>query len=105
MSFTVVERLDALWSGELVATKAQGRKIVLLREEDRVYAYLDKCAHLGLPVSDGSVEGGRLTCAMHGWCYDMRTGAGVNPKTARLIALPVKIVDGQVLVGMPEDAS
>lgn len=104
MAFTVVESLDALRDGALVAARAQGRKIVLLREGERVYAYLDRCAHQGLPISDGTVAAGRITCAMHGWCYDARTGAGVEPKGARLIALPVEIVDGRVRVGMPEDA-
>jgi nitrite reductase/ring-hydroxylating ferredoxin subunit len=52
-----------------------GEQIVLVREGDRVYALHDRCPHRGIPLSQGRREfPGMLTCAYHGWTYDVKTG-------------------------------
>ncbi len=58
-----------------VAIQLLGEKIVLVRDRGRVYALRDRCAHRGVPLSYGRSEfPGTLTCAYHGWTYDLRTG-------------------------------
>jgi len=52
-----------------------GERIVLVREGDRVYALHDRCPHRASPFSQGRREfPGMLTCAYHGWTYDVKTG-------------------------------
>src|SRR5256885_16001244 len=52
-----------------------GEQIVLVREGDRVYGLHDRCPHRGIPLSQGRREfPGMLTCAYHGWTYDVKTG-------------------------------
>ncbi|HLY11850.1 MAG TPA: Rieske (2Fe-2S) protein [Planctomycetota bacterium] len=75
-----------------------GRKLVLVRTQGAVSAFEDRCAHLGLPVSGGRLENGVLICPAHEWEYDPRTGAGVNPRTACLKRVPVRIEQDQILV-------
>lgn len=48
--------------------------IALFRAEGRIYAMEDRCAHADYPLSNGSVEGCVVTCAAHGWNFDVRTG-------------------------------
>ena len=80
-----VARVPAAWyvaatSGELKAAKPIARTVlgiplVLFRDGDgRASALLDRCPHRGVPLSLGRVEGGRLQCSYHGWCFD---GAGI----------------------------
>jgi phenylpropionate dioxygenase-like ring-hydroxylating dioxygenase large terminal subunit len=57
------------------AIKLCGEKIVLVRDQGRVYALHDRCPHRGVPLSAGRREfPGMLTCAYHGWTYDLATG-------------------------------
>lgn len=98
MALRKVMTLDELWSGELVGRIVDGKKIVLARLGDDVYAYEDRCAHLGLPLSDGSLDGAVLTCNAHHYQYDVRSGAGVNPASVCLQAYLVKIEGRDVLV-------
>lgn len=98
MALTRVAALDDLWSGELLACEADGRKLVLVRIADAVHAYEDRCAHLAFPLSRGELRGAVLTCAAHHWQYDVRTGCGINPASARLNRVPVTVRDGQILV-------
>lgn len=98
MTFMRVAAMEELWSGELKGCVVEGRKVLLVRSGEVVTAYEDRCAHLGVPLSKGRLEGDVLTCSAHEWQYDARTGRGINPSTACLKAFPVKIDQGQVWV-------
>lgn len=52
-------------------------RLVLFRSDSSLVALRDLCIHRGTALSLGWVEGGRLTCAYHGWQYDM-TGTCVR---------------------------
>jgi nitrite reductase/ring-hydroxylating ferredoxin subunit len=76
---------------------AGGREIVVFRSEGRVYALANACPHEGNPLVDGEVLGGTLTCAYHGWRFDLETGAclaGEEPASS----YPVEERDGGVWV-------
>lgn len=95
---TRVELPDAeLWEGELRAIGG----VVLVRTGGAVHAYRDRCAHLGQPLSTGTLVDGVLTCAAHHWTYDACTGCGINPPGARLVRYPVVIADGVITVEVP----
>jgi toluene monooxygenase system ferredoxin subunit len=81
------------------------RRVLIIKLDGEVYAFEDRCAHLGVALSEGMLEGGVLTCSAHLYQYDARTGDGVNPKSARLRTYPVAIEDGTIFVdieGRPE---
>jgi toluene monooxygenase system ferredoxin subunit len=102
MSLEKAANLDDLWSGEMVATEVRGHPVLLVRVGDAVHAYADRCGHLGLPLSRGTLAGMRLVCSAHLWEYDVVTGRGINPATACLQRFPVRIEQGVVLVDVEE---
>jgi nitrite reductase/ring-hydroxylating ferredoxin subunit len=52
-----------------------GEKIVLVRGHGKAHALRDRCPHRGVPLSAGRCEfDGTLTCAYHGWTFDLATG-------------------------------
>lgn len=98
MAFVAVARADELWSGEQLAVRAAGRRILIVNVDDCLSAFEDRCQHLGLPLSDGSLAGARLTCRHHGWSYDARSGAGLNPEHVCLARFPLVVREGLILV-------
>jgi toluene monooxygenase system ferredoxin subunit len=98
MAFQQVATLDDLWSGETLGVVVAARKVLLINIDGTVYAYEDKCAHLGVALSEGSLRGTILTCRAHHWEYDVCTGRGRNPASARLQALAVRVDNGNILV-------
>jgi len=98
MAFTKVASLDDLWSGEMLACVVDGRRVVVIRLDDDTYAYEDRCAHLGVALSEGCLEGHVLTCQAHLWEYDARSGRGINPASARLTPVAVRVEEGNILV-------
>jgi nitrite reductase/ring-hydroxylating ferredoxin subunit len=40
-----------------------------------------------------------LTCRAHHYCYDARTGAGINPKNVHLVQVPLAVRDERIWLG------
>ncbi|HWC83537.1 MAG TPA: Rieske 2Fe-2S domain-containing protein [Pseudonocardiaceae bacterium] len=52
-----------------------GEKIVLIRDNGRVYALKDRCPHRGVPLSEGNQQfPGTISCPYHGWTFDLASG-------------------------------
>jgi toluene monooxygenase system ferredoxin subunit len=98
MSFGKAATLDDLWIGEKLGVSVGGQAVLLVNVEGAVCAYEDRCRHKGIALSLGKLDGHVLTCSLHGWIYDARTGAGINPASARLPCFPVKIEGNDILV-------
>jgi toluene monooxygenase system ferredoxin subunit len=98
MTFTKVASYSDLWDGERRCFSLEGRRVFLIKVEGRVYAYENRCAHRELPIGTGRLEGYVLTCPVHEWQYDIRSGRGVNPDGAWLRAFPLKVENDDVLI-------
>jgi toluene monooxygenase system ferredoxin subunit len=105
MAFKKVATVDDLWSGEMLGFVLTGRKVLLINLDGTIYAYEDKCAHLGVPLSNGHLRGAHLTCRAHQCEYDLCTGRGCNPATVRLRTFAVKVDHGDILVDVASASS
>jgi toluene monooxygenase system ferredoxin subunit len=89
---------DELWHGELQRREVSGVRLLLVRVGESVLAYEDRCPHLGVALSEGSLCGRTLTCRAHHWQYDVATGQGVNPRRVRLTPIRARQCAGRLLV-------
>jgi toluene monooxygenase system ferredoxin subunit len=89
-----------LWIGEMRGVTLRDARVLVVRLEDGVCAYHDRCPHQGYPLSEGTLENGVITCKVHGHSFDAASGSGVNPQRPCLSALPVRVEAGQVLVDL-----
>ena len=104
MSFRAVLEVDDLWPGEMKGVIVGRVKVLIVNLDGRLFAYEDRCAHQGVALSDGKLEGGTLTCSAHQWRYDLSRGIGVNPTCAALRAFPVKVEAGHIQVDVDDAA-
>jgi phenylpropionate dioxygenase-like ring-hydroxylating dioxygenase large terminal subunit len=66
-----VEHDQAVKVGQAVAVEFWHTSVALYRTRDgRLHAVENRCAHRQLMLSEGRVEGCRLTCRYHGWSYE-----------------------------------
>ena len=100
MAFKPVIATAELWDGDMIARRVDGQDVLLVRLNGVDYAYENRCAHLGVALSEGRLDGHILTCRAHHWQYDVRVGNGINPATACLRRFPVKVEDGTVFVNV-----
>lgn len=86
--------------GARCVTIPQGRIGVFRTADNRVYALEDHCAHRGGPLSQGIVHGASVTCPLHNWVFSLETGEAQGADAGTVKTIPVKIVDGRILLGL-----
>jgi nitrite reductase/ring-hydroxylating ferredoxin subunit/uncharacterized membrane protein len=77
--------------------EARGIGLVLVRQGDQIHALADRCAHLGGPLSEGSVEDGAIRCPWHGSLFALADGRVLEgPSTFPQACFEVRVRFGQI---------
>jgi 3-phenylpropionate/trans-cinnamate dioxygenase ferredoxin subunit len=84
--------------------------IAVVDFEGEVFAIEDVCSHAEVALSDGEVEefdgAPTIECALHGSCFDLRTGEPTNiPATEPVPVYPVRVEGDDVYVDLSADAA
>jgi 3-phenylpropionate/trans-cinnamate dioxygenase ferredoxin subunit len=100
--FVRVCRVEDIPSGEPLGVETlDGEKICLVRVEDEVYAFQDRCSHRDFPLSNGHLDGDQIECAWHGARFDVRTGRPLClPAIKAIQVYEVQVEDGDVYVAV-----
>ncbi len=91
--------LDAasLGQGESGHYSADGRDVFVHRQGDDYRVYDSRCPHQGTHIPAGSLRGNCLSCPLHGWEFDLRSGECISPPQGHpLQRLASRVADGQV---------
>ncbi|XP_065201959.1 apoptosis-inducing factor 3-like isoform X2 [Planococcus citri] len=51
-----------------------GDKILLVKQQGKLYGLGTKCSHYGVPLVNGALGKGRIRCPAHGACFNVSTG-------------------------------
>jgi 3-phenylpropionate/trans-cinnamate dioxygenase ferredoxin subunit len=102
LEFVVVATEDELGDGERILFEIDGESIVLFKIAEAFFAIADLCSHDDGPVAEGELEGHEVICPRHGARFDLHTGKALTlPAVVDIPAYPVRVEDGEVLVGIP----
>lgn len=88
--------------GEIAGFTLSGWPVMLVRTADGFHALLDRCSHVGAPLSDGRLRRGAVQCARHGALFDVATGGCRPPSYPAIPVFPVAVEAGQVMVELPD---
>ncbi|MCC6615358.1 MAG: FAD-dependent oxidoreductase [Anaerolineae bacterium] len=82
----------------------EGTAVLLARVDGQYYATGGKCAHYGAPLHEGVLREHTVMCPWHHACYDVRSGARLEPPALNDLAhYPVRVDNGTVIVTLPQD--
>ena len=76
-----------------------GHPVALFNVDGAFHAVSNVCLHRGGPIGEGTLDGPVVTCPLHGWEYDVRTGKNLANPLARLRTYPVRLEGDDILVG------
>jgi nitrite reductase (NADH) small subunit len=78
-----------------------GAKTICIANVHGEFSAMDNvCLHRGGPLGQGMIEGGKVVCPWHGWQWDPKTGEAAQNSSAKVVIYPLKIENGDVLVGI-----
>ena len=77
------------------------RPIAVFRTaSDEIFALIDECPHRKGPLSEGIVSGATVTCPLHNWVIELSDGRAAAPDEGATASIPVKVVAGEIFVGI-----
>ena len=98
--FTPVMASSALADNTMVRARAGDVDILLVRQNGRVCALAHSCAHLGGPLSEGTLKDGSVVCPWHGSEFALEDGRVLNgPSTHNQPCFAARERNGQIEVG------
>jgi nitrite reductase/ring-hydroxylating ferredoxin subunit/Fe-S cluster biogenesis protein NfuA len=90
--------LAELPEGGILRREVGGRDVLLARSGTAVSCFSNACAHLGRPLHGGLVDGGVLTCPVHGFAYLLETGECLTAPQVQLETHAVRVIADRVEV-------
>ena len=96
--FVTVTKLAEVAKCGHMTVRVGSREVALFKLGDTVFALDGRCPHRGGSLGEGIVESGSVFCPLHGWQFDVKTGACFNNPERPATYLPVRVVDGEVQV-------
>ena len=70
--------------GDILPVVVESRSLLLTRTEGRVSCFDNACAHLGMPLDQGEVQDGVLTCPHHHFEYSLESGECLTVREVQL---------------------
>ena len=96
--FTTVARVHELPDAGGKEVVVNGKRVCLFKHGGKVFATAALCPHKGVPLAVGWVENGAVSCAMHGWEFDLQTGHCKNVPGAEVPTYKVVVEGDEVRV-------
>ena len=90
--------LAELSPGTAGLASVDGVDVALFRRGDEVLAIGNACTHQGGNLCDGLVEGDIVTCPVHGWEFDLRSGACMTVPGESVPRWVATVEDGAVFL-------
>jgi len=97
-SWRYAAALAEIPEGGVKALELDGERVLLSKQGAVVACFQNACAHLGLPLDDGEIANGVLTCPHHEFQYDLATGECLTAPEVKLQAHAVRVVGRRVEV-------
>jgi nitrite reductase/ring-hydroxylating ferredoxin subunit len=88
--------------GQGRAVYAGGRDVALFNLGGEVVAIGNECPHQSGSLGDGRLEGEIVTCPLHGWEFDARSGVCMTVPGESVPCYPVRIDGDRILVWLDE---
>jgi nitrite reductase/ring-hydroxylating ferredoxin subunit len=84
--------------------RAEGRDLALIRTADGLFAMDNTCPHSGGSLAEGLVRGQTITCPLHGWQFQCKTGRVLTEKRPNQRVYKVQLDGGQIWVELSDPA-
>jgi len=101
--FEKIAKTSEIPPGEVRSFPVGNEMVAVCNVGGRFFAFRDECTHQAYPLSDGILDGRKITCIYHGAEFDVETGEALClPATDPVETYPVKI-EGEDLYVLIED--
>ena len=94
--------LIELADGATRILEVEGRSILVSRFGDRVTCFENACAHMGMAMDGGEIDGGLITCPYHDFRYSLETGECLTAPEVQLQPHGVRVVGDKIEIRLTQ---
>lgn len=87
-----------------ISVRLQGCEFAVFNLDGQFYVLDGSCPHRGGPLGAGTIEDGGVYCPLHGWKFDVRTGAGIDHPGKPVKSWPVRVENGKIQICQAPEA-
>ena len=98
MARVKVLELAALPPRQAALVSVEGQDVALFRRGKEIFAIGNTCPHQGGSLADGCIEGTIVTCPLHGWEFDARSGVCMTVPGEAVPRYAVTVEDGAIFL-------
>jgi nitrite reductase/ring-hydroxylating ferredoxin subunit len=91
-----------LQDNSMKLVRLEGVPVLLIKQQGQIFAIDNRCPHMGCGFSGGALDGFMVICPCHDWRFSLQTGEYTEDKAFKLVFYRTKIVDGKIMVELPE---
>ena len=92
--FVKVAEISQIPPGSVKGVVVDATYIAIYNVKGELFATRDCCTHQAYPLSKGILRGKYVTCSLHGWEFDVRTGEYQGNPSIKVKTFELK-VDGE----------
>jgi nitrite reductase (NADH) small subunit len=101
-TFITVGKINEFAAGRGRMVSVDGRDVALFRLGQEFFAIDNSCLHRGGPLCEGFIDDEVVTCPLHGWSYEIRTGTMVQDPRVGVSKHEVRLDGDSVCVRLSE---
>ena len=81
----------------------KGRDLAVFNVDGEFYAIDETCSHKGGPLGVGFCQNGQVSCPLHGWIFDVRSGACITRPDRPVRTYPTRVFEGDVQIHVADE--
>lgn len=98
LPFRTIARTTDIPLGRALQLRVGDKDIAILKVGEEFHVLDAYCPHKGGPLAAGWIENGSVFCPLHGWEFDLRTGACKTNPEKPVTCYPVRVVGNEIQV-------
>ncbi len=99
-NFARVASASDLKPGEGKVVDVNGEEVALFNVNGEFFAIGNICPHRGGSLGEGFLEGESITCPLHGWQFNVKTGGNERMPGPNVPKYEVKVEGNDVMVAV-----
>ena len=93
-----VAKISEIEEGRGKLINVNGKEIALFKINNQFFAIDNNCLHMGGSLSEGEIESNNVTCPLHGWQFDLKSGNNIMPGIGKLNTYKTEIKNEEIFI-------
>lgn len=98
--FIEVTTKDKILNGQGRIFEVKGKKIAIFNVDNEFYAIDNTCPHRGGNLGEGFISGYIVTCPLHAWEFDVKSGVSPVSEQIKVSCYKIKVEKDKILVSL-----